>query len=396
VLTQVAKRLEAIVRPADLLARIGGDEFTLLLESIPEPGDAAKVAERIIDHLALPLTLTELETGGKGPELHMTASVGIAWGEGHYAHPDQLLRDADIAMYRAKSKGWGGFEVFDPAMHQRAMERLWTESALRQSARTLGTENPRFCLEYQPIISLSSDRIVGFEALLRWRHPERGMVPPAEFIPAAEQTGLIIPIGAWVLKKACSDMRESLRQRDERTGQLTMSVNLSGKQLQQPDLLARVKDALESAELPPWRLKLEITETLALQNLQSIVATLKDLRALGVGLSIDDFGTGYSSLSRLHRLPFDSLKIDGSFIGRLSFDEESTAIIATINQLGHNLGLTVVAEGVETTEQREILRKLGCESYQGYLFSRPLASEQALQLLTDGSAAAQARAARVG
>jgi EAL domain-containing protein (putative c-di-GMP-specific phosphodiesterase class I) len=199
-----------------------------------------------------------------------------------------------------------------------------------------------------------------------------------------------------VLNKACSGMREWLRQKDERTGQLTMSVNLSGKQLQQPDLLARVKEALESAELPPWRLKLEITETIALQNLQSIVATLKDLRALGVGLSIDDFGTGYSSLSRLHRLPFDSLKIDGSFIGRLSFDEESTAIIATINQLGHNLGLTVVAEGVETTEQREILRKLGCESYQGYLFSRPLASEQALQLLTDGSAAAQAMAARVG
>jgi EAL domain-containing protein (putative c-di-GMP-specific phosphodiesterase class I) len=194
------------------------------------------------------------------------------------------------------------------------------------------------------------------------------MVPPAEFIPAAEQTGLILPLGGWALQQACSQLGEWLRQTSEPDRDVTMSVNLSGKQLQQTDLVARVKDALESAQLPAWRLKLEITETLALQNLQGIAATLQELQTLGVGLSIDDFGTGYSSLSRLHRLPFDTLKIDGSFVGRLSFDEESTAIVATINQLAHSLGMSVAAEGVETPEQREILSKLGCEFYQGYLF----------------------------
>jgi len=380
-LIQVAQRLEAAIRPGDMVARLGGDEFTVLLDGVEEAGDAARVAERIIEQSSLAVTLGELHAGGTRPELQITASVGIAGGEVHYEQADQLLRDADIAMYRAKSRGRGCFEIFDSAMHRRVVEKLWTEGALRQAVRSLGSDNPRFSLNYQPIVSLAGDRLIGFEALLRWRHPDRGMVPPAEFIPVAEQTGLILPLGSWALGQACRQMSAWLRETVSPSRELSISVNLSGKQLQQGDFVARVKGALRATGLPAWRLKLEITESLAMQNLHSVASTLQELRTLGVGLSIDDFGTGYSSLSHLHHLPFDSLKIDRSFVGRLSFDDDSAEIVATITKLAHNLGMSVVAEGVETPEQREILCKLGCEFYQGYLFSRPLGSKDAQGLL---------------
>jgi len=346
--------------------------------------------------LSRPILLEEVESGAGGLDLQISASIGIAWGDDRYESAGQLLRDADIAMYRAKSRLRGSFEVFDSAMHRVAIERLWIESALRQGVRSLGSDNPRFYLEFQPIVSLANEQLVGYEALLRWRHPDRGVIPPMEFIPVAEQTGLILPLGSWVLGEACRQMREWLRQAAVTDRVFTVSVNLSGKQLQQGDLIARVKGALTSADLPAWHLKLEITESLAMHNLQVIAATLQQLRTLGVRLSIDDFGTGYSSLSHLHRLPFDSLKIDRSFIGRLSFDQESGAIVATITQLARNLGMSVIAEGVETPEQREILRKLGCEYYQGYLFSRPLDSAQALQLLTTDALGEAARFAAGG
>jgi len=381
VLVQAAQRLEGITRPGDLLARMGGDEFTVLLDGVKEAGDAAKVAERIIEQLSKPLLLDDSENEEASPDLQITASVGIAWGEAHYQHADEVLRDADIAMYRAKSRLRGCFEVFDEDMHRRAMEKLWVESALRQSVRSLGSDNLRFSLQYQPIVALADDHIVGYEALLRWRHPERGMVPPAEFIPVAEQTGLILPLGSWALQEACRQMSQWVSESCAPDRDLTMSVNLSAKQLQHGDFAARVKGALRSADLPPCRLRLEVTETVAMQSVQGIAATLEELRSIGVKLSIDDFGTGYSSLSRLHRLPFDSLKIDRSFVGRLPYDPECAAVVATITQLAHNLGISVVAEGVETAEQRETLRKLGCEFGQGYFFSRPLEKDEAGQFL---------------
>jgi len=382
-LIEVARRLESVVRPGDIVARLGGDEFVILLDDVEETGHAAKVARRILDQLSGPLSLPR-EYSVEGPyQVHTSASIGITSADVGYELAEQVLRDADIAMYRAKAHGPNHFEVFDPAMHKRAVELLWVENALREAMESLTTAAPQFSLHYQPIVSLASGRLTGFEALLRWRHPERGLVPPSEFIPVAEQTGLMLSIGRWVLGEACRQTGEWLNQSAEFPVDqaFTVNVNLSGVQLMQPDFALQVEAALAAADVPARHLKLEITESVVMLNLQSTAKLLQRLRTLGVGLAIDDFGTGYSSLSYLHSLPFNDLKIDRSFVGRLSFDDDSSEIVGTIAKLAHSLGLNVVAEGVEVVEQREILRKLGCESYQGYLFSRPLASQEARELL---------------
>jgi diguanylate cyclase (GGDEF)-like protein len=385
-LIEVAQRLAGAVRPGDMVARLGGDEFAVLLDGVVEEEDAARVAQRILEQSAELFVLREPQpAGATAHRVYITASVGIVGGEPQYERAEQLLRDADLAMYRAKSVGRACFQIFDPSMHARAVEKLQTESALRQALESLVSHHCQFFLVYQPIVSLADNRLTEFEALLRWNHPGKGLVPPSEFIPVAEETGMIIPLGSWVLREACRQasywMTEISRTSAVPDRDIAVSVNVSAKQLLQLDFVAEVEAALHAAALPPQCLKLEVVETVAMGNMQGIASVLEKLRLLGVGLSIDDFGTGYSSLSYLHRLPFTTLKIDRSFVDRLSTPGESTDIVGTITKLAHSLGLKVVAEGVETIEQKEILRALGCESFQGFLFFRPLSTEDARRLL---------------
>lgn len=287
-----------------------------------------------------------------------------------------MLRDADTAMYRAKDNGKARHELFHSAMHTRAVALLKLENDLRRAI-----EREEFCVHYQPIVSIETEALVGFEALIRWNHPERGLVPPDEFIPLAEETGLITEIGAWVLREACGQLRkwQSALGRES----LTMSVNLSGKQLTQTDLIQQIESTLQQTGLNPTWLRLEITESVVMENAELATNTLLQLRKLGVHLSIDDFGTGYSSLSYLHRFPVNTLKIDRSFIGRMAKGDENSEIVRTICTLANNLGMEVVAEGVETREQLEVLRSLKCEYGQGYLFSRPVDAEKATVLVLD-------------
>jgi EAL domain-containing protein (putative c-di-GMP-specific phosphodiesterase class I) len=307
-----------------------------------------------------------------------TASIGIALSSSGYDRPDDILRDADIAMYRAKENGKARYELFDHGMHARAVSRLQLESDLRQAI-----EQKEFCVYYQPIISLQTGRLAGFEALVRWNHPRRGLVAPADFIPVAEETGLIVPIGQWVLNEACAQVRQwQIDSPSHRS--LSLSVNLSARQVAQPDLLQRIKDALETSKLNPHCLKLEITESVVMENAEAAAQMFKQLRSLGVQLSIDDFGTGYSSLSYLHRFPLNYLKIDRSFVMRLTTDNDN-AIVRTISTLARNLGMEVIAEGIETEEQFQQLKMLGCEYGQGYLFSRPVSNDGVEHLLAQDS-----------
>ncbi|MBD2740274.1 EAL domain-containing protein [Coleofasciculus sp. FACHB-1120] len=353
-LVEIARKLQTCLRPGDTVARLGGDEFTILLEDIQDVSDATRVANQIQNELALPFNLN-------GQEVFTSASIGIAFNTTDYHQPEDLLRDADIAMYRAKALGRARHEVFDMTMHTRAVALLQLVTDLRQAVN-----RQEFLLHYQPIVSLSTGQITGFEALVRWQHPERGLISPAEFIPVAEETGLIVPIGWWVLREACRQMRVW------QTQQLTISVNLSSKQFTQPHLAPAIHQILEETGLDPGCLRLEITESAVMENAESAIATLLELKKLGVQIYIDDFGTGYSSLSYLHRFPIDTLKIDRSFVGRMSSDSENWEIVRTIITLAHNLGLDVIAEGVETAEQLAQLRTLQCEYGQGYFFSRPL------------------------
>lgn len=371
-LVAISERIGSCLRPTDTVARLGGDEFAILLDRLDSARNATEVAERIQSELLKPFSLN-------GHEVYATASIGIRLSVDAWEDAETMLRDADTAMYRAKDNGKACHEVFHSAMHTRAVALLKLETDLRRAI-----EREEFYVHYQPIISLATEVLVGFEALARWNHPERGMVPPDEFIPVAEDTGFIGEIGAIVLKQACAQMK----QWHKLTGQesLTISVNLSGKQLTQTDLIRDIQKTLDQTELNPTCLRLEITESVVMENAEIATNTLQQLRQLGVQLSIDDFGTGYSSLSYLHRFPVNNLKIDRSFIGRMAKGDENSEIVKTICTLANNLGMDVVAEGLETREQLELLRSLKCEYGQGYLFSRPVGAEDATAMVSNSSA----------
>jgi diguanylate cyclase (GGDEF)-like protein/PAS domain S-box-containing protein len=368
-LVEIAHRLQTCVRAGDTVARIGGDEFTLLLDDIRGTADAIRVADRIHDTLAEPFSLD-------GHEIYTTTSIGIALSASGYETAEDVLRDADTAMYRAKALGKARHVVFDAGMHARAVATLEIETDLRRAV-----EREELRLQYQPVVSLQTGAIVGFEALVRWHHPTRGMVPPGQFIPAAEDTGLIVPIGRWVLDQACRQMH-GWRTRLPADSLIWMSVNLSSRQLAQMDLLDQVQETLRETGLDGRYLKLEITESTLMENIDSATVVLSDLRALGIQVSIDDFGTGYSSLSYLHRLPIDTLKVDRAFVTQIGAGQDSSEIARVVITLAHTLNMNVVAEGVETTEQLGALQFLGCEYAQGYLFSRPVDSDQATALLS--------------
>lgn len=367
-LIAIARRLSSCVRPGDTIARLGGDEFVVLLEGIQDSKDVTAIADRIQRELTQPFNLD-------GHEIYTSASIGIAFNTTEYDSAANLIRDADTAMYRAKAQGKSRYEIFDRGMHVRAVALLNLETDLRRAI-----DRKELLIHYQPIVSLKSCRVVGFEALLRWHHPERGMVSPAEFIPIAEETGLIVPIGLWVLEEACAQMRSWQAQFPD-SFPLTMSVNLSGKQFT-PQLIEQIHTVLRQTHLEAQFLRLEITESVLMENTDSATLMLSELQALGIRLSMDDFGTGYSSLSYLHRFPVDTLKIDRSFINKIDRDGEQLAIVRTIMTLAWNLGMDVIAEGVETLTQLAQLRSLKCEYGQGYFFSKPLDSQAAELLIS--------------
>jgi len=370
-LVAVARRLEGCVRPGDTVARLGGDEFTILVDDIAEVSDATRVADRILRELQRPFNLS-------GQEVFTSTSIGLALSETGYERADDLLRDADLAMYRAKALGKARYEVFDTAMHARAVGLLQLETDLRRAL-----DRDEFKVHYQPIIHLQSGRIVGFEALVRWQHPQRGLVMPDDFIPVAEETGLIVPIGREVLREACRQLHEWRHGFPNLT--LSVSVNLSGKQFRQPDLVEQIERVLDAWQIPPASLRLEITESIIIDNTEAAIETLSRLRAIGVRLDLDDFGTGYSSLSYLHRFEMDAIKIDRTFISAVGDRGENSAIVRTIVNLARNLELDVIAEGVETPEQVAILRALDCELVQGHRFAPAMTPDAARAAIANGT-----------
>lgn len=386
-LTASLREVDTIARPHvgqaqkdDTLARLGGDEYTILLEDIRNPSDAIRVAERLQSKLAVPFTV-------QGYEIVVNASVGIALNSAACAHAEDLLRDANIAMFRAKRAGKARCEVFDIAMHEGAVRRLELETELRK-----GLELGEFRTHYQPIISLKTGRITGFEALTRWQHGNR-LRSPAEFIPVADETGLIIPMNRILLREACEQLR-SWHAQFPAAPPLSMSVNISSKEFAHPNLAKGIAEALKQTGLDPGYLQLEITETIAMGDPEKAALVFSELKSLGVRLSLDDFGTGYSSLSRLQRFPVDSLKIDRAFISQMDIDSESHKIVQVIIMLAQTLGLVTVAEGTETEEQVNQLKILDCGFAQGYYFSKPADHHAIADLLlkVNGSAAAPAKA----
>ncbi|MBD2327360.1 EAL domain-containing protein [Alkalinema sp. FACHB-956] len=367
-LIEIARRLESCVKKTDLVARLGGDEFTILLDNIQGVESAHHVAERIHQELGRSFLLN-------GHEVFTTVSIGIALSTTAFDHTEDLLRGADIAMYRAKALGKACHEVFDTEMHGHVMALMQLENDLRRAI-----EREEFQVYYQPIVSLTTGRVTGFEALIRWQHPDRGLISPAQFIPLAEETGLIIPMGRWVLREACRQLGRWQTQYPHHQP-LSVSVNLSSRQFSQAGVIEMINEILEESGLPPACLKLEITETAIMENTASAMDTLSKLKAMGVKLSVDDFGTGYSSLGYLYRFPMDVLKIDRSFISRVDIDGEKLELVRTIITLAWNLGMEVIAEGVETTKQLAQLKMLKCEYGQGYLFSKPMSPQDAEQFL---------------
>jgi diguanylate cyclase (GGDEF)-like protein len=368
-LVAIARRLDRVRRAGDTVARLGGDEFAFLIEGAGEANEAGRVANRVHRELSQPFEVN-------GQEVFTSASIGIALGGSNDHRPEDLLRDADTAMYRAKGQGSARHAVFDITMHDRAVAVLQLENDLR---RAIDREELR--VEYQPIVSLHNSRIVGFEALARWQHRQRGMVPPVEFIPMAEETGIISALGRWVLEEACKQMR-AIHTLHPRLPLPSLSVNISGRQILQPDLVEQVAEILDSTGMDPRLLRLELTESVLVENEAAASRCLVGLRALGLKLVIDDFGTGYSSLSYLHRMPIDTIKIDASFVRTMATDEKNRRIVETILSLGKNLGVEVIAEGVETLAQAQALQRLGCSFVQGHLYSASVDAKAAGDLLT--------------
>jgi diguanylate cyclase (GGDEF)-like protein len=363
-LAAVAGRLRACVRPADTVARLGGDEFAILLENARGSRQAATLAKRVLTELRAPFEID-------GRTVRVSASIGIAIG----SDPgEDLLRNADLAMYRAKGAGKDRFEVFQPEMHAALVDRLALETDLRHAV-----EHEQLVLHYQPIVDMATGEVAALEALVRWNHPVRGLVPPCDFIPLAEETDLIVPIGAWVLREAC---RQGARWRASH-GPVTVTVNLSGAQLQDPRLIREVVAALEASGHDPRDLILEITETVLMRDTKDTMSKLRRLKGLGVRLAVDDFGTGYSSLEYLRGFPLDVLKVAKSFVDGLSGAAEGLALARAIIELGESFDLTVVGEGIEEPEQRDRLRELGCRLGQGFLFARPAEADAIDAILTE-------------
>ncbi|AFY89499.1 putative bifunctional diguanylate cyclase/phosphodiesterase [Chroococcidiopsis thermalis] len=372
----IAQRLKACIRSSDTLARLGGDEFAMLIEDVDDKGDIIHLVERIQQEFKLPFHLN-------GQEIYANASIGVLIETADYDCAEDLLRDADIAMYRAKERGRGCYEVFDITMRDRAVAMLHLETDLRKAII-----NQEFQLHYQPIVALHNNQITGFEALVRWQHPDNGLIPPIEFIGVAEETGLILPLGIWVLQEACTQMR-AWHEEFPSDPPLSVSVNVSGKQFAQVDLVDKIRQILVETSFDPHCLKLEITESTIVEDLASAKAKLIQLQELGIQVSIDDFGTGYSSLSYLSRFPINFLKIDRSFIQDIDTSSERLEIIRAIVSLADSLKIDVVAEGVETASQLAQLCSLqptsGQEHFaQGYLFSKPLNRDAAKSLIASG------------
>ncbi len=376
-LVEVADILKQSVRPADLVARLGGDEFTILLRNLCDETEAKMIIQRLQAQLE---TSFELEMGVK---VAMSASIGVVMGTPKYSSAHELLRDADIAMYQAKKLGKACHQLFSEDMYESALKKINLERDLREVLEQLSRSEPQsqILLHYQPICQLVTQKLVGFEALVRWIHPTQGSISPGEFIPLAEETGLIIPLGWQIMRWALTQLRDWKRAYPA-FGDITMSVNLSSRQLQDPDFLQHLDEILRETEIHPSAVKLEITESLLMQGGESGFAILNQLRARGFSLSLDDFGTGYSSLSYLHRFPINTLKIDRSFVQKLEPGVSSFEIVRSITELARSLRMDVVAEGVETNAQSEQLKALSCEMVQGYLFSKPLDAADAADYLS--------------
>jgi diguanylate cyclase (GGDEF)-like protein len=373
-LIELSQRLNLCVRDGDTVARFGGDEFTILLDEITDVSDATRVAERIQESLQQPFFL-------EGHEVFTSASVGIALSATGYEIPNDVVRDADTAMNRAKALGKSRHEMFDRAMHTQSSRRLQLETDLRRAV-----ERSEFEVFYQAIVSLSNEKIIGFEALVRWSHPEKGRIPPDEFVAIAEETGLILPIDRFVMLEACRQTKVW----QEMFGPLTISVNLSAKQFALRDIIFVIDQVLAETGLDPHDLKLEITESALMDNQESAAEIFHEIKKRNVQLGLDDFGTGYSSLSYLHRFPLDTLKIDRSFVSRMNDSPgEHEAIVRTIVSLAQNLKFQTVAEGIETIDQLHSLQVLDCLYGQGYYFSKPLPANEAQELLKENRKASQ-------
>jgi EAL domain-containing protein (putative c-di-GMP-specific phosphodiesterase class I) len=350
------------------VARLGGDEFTILVNDMKEPNEAMMIAERILNKFLHPIEIGDQSIFG-------SVSIGIVINNREYETSDNLLRDADIAMYRAKSLGKGRYTIFDKEMYEQNLKTIQLDNDLRYAL-----ERQEFELYYQPIVHLSSEKLAGFEALIRWHHPERGLVPPIEFIPIAEETGAIIAIGDWVLNQACQQISIWQSQFLEAKS-LKMSINLTCQQIREKNLVEKLDRVLAATGIDGSTIRLEITESSMMDQGEETIAKLEELRARNIQLSIDDFGQGYSSLSYLHRFPVNTLKIDRTFVELMSSGGQNLEIIRTIILLAHTLNMSVVAEGVETHEQMSMLRQLGCEYAQGYFFSRPIIAADAEQVI---------------
>jgi diguanylate cyclase (GGDEF)-like protein len=363
-LIAVARRLEACIRPEDMISRFGGDEYVIFLENIKDINDTIHLADRIQNELTSPFDLV-------GQEVFITASIGISLSASGYNRKEDIIRDADSAMYRAKANGRACYEIFDSRMHDNAMKLLQLEADLRRAVK-----NQEFIVNYQPIVSLSNSGIVGVEALLRWQHPQRGIISPMEFIPLAEETGLISEIGEWILRTACA---QNIEWQNAGFDPLLMKVNFSVRQFQRKDLLEVVKRAIQETMMPAQFLDVEITESIATED--NCILLLNELSAMGVQISIDDFGTGYSSLGYLKQLPINTIKIDKSFVKDISVETNAEGIVKAIIAMAHNLKIKVVAEGVETEEQKAFLKASHCDEMQGYLFSPPVSAKEFTKLL---------------